>query len=211
MKLKWKLFWKRFFDIVVSLLGIIITSPILLVVSLLIKLTSKGPVFFRQERIGRGEKPFRILKFRTMVVNADSQGLKITVGGDKRITGVGKVLRKTKLDELPQLFNVFAGQMSLVGPRPEVAEYVALYTPQQRKVLTVRPGITDYASVCFRNENEILAEAEDPQKEYIERIMPLKLRYNAKYIEEMSVLTDLKILFMTVYVVLGGEVKIQLD
>lgn len=209
--MKWKLFWKRFFDIAVSLLGIIITSPILLVVSILIKLTSKGPVFFRQERIGKGEKPFRILKFRTMVVNADSQGLKITVGGDKRITGVGKVLRKTKLDELPQLFNVFAGQMSLVGPRPEVAEYVALYTPEQRKVLSVRPGITDYASVCFRDENEILAEAEDPQKEYIEHIMPLKLRYNAKYIEEMGVLTDLKILFMTVYVVLGGEVKIQLD
>lgn len=209
--MKWKLFWKRFFDIAVSLLGIIITSPVLIVVSILIKLTSKGPVFFRQERIGKGEKPFRILKFRTMVVNADSQGLKITVGGDKRITGVGKVLRKTKLDELPQLFNVFAGQMSLVGPRPEVAEYVALYTPEQRKVLSVRPGITDYASVCFRDENEILAEAEDPQKEYIEHIMPLKLRYNAKYIEEMGVLTDLKILFMTVYVVLGGEVKIQLD
>ncbi len=206
-----KLFWKRFFDIVVSLLGILITSPILLVVSLLIKLTSKGPVFYKQERIGKDEKPFFILKFRTMVVNADQQGLKITVGGDKRITGVGKFLRKSKLDELPQLFNVFAGQMSLVGPRPEVAEYVALYNEEQRKVLIVRPGITDYASVCFRNENEILAEAEDPQKEYIEHIMPLKLRYNAKYIEEMSVWTDLKLIFLTIYVILGGEVKITLD
>ena len=206
-----KLFWKRFFDIVVSLLGILITSPILLVVSVLIKLTSKGPVFYKQERIGKDEKPFFILKFRTMVVNADQQGLKITVGGDKRITGVGKFLRKSKLDELPQLFNVFVGQMSLVGPRPEVAEYVSLYNDEQRKVLSVRPGITDYASVCFRNENEILAEAEDPQKEYIEHIMPLKLRYNAKYIEEMSVWTDLKLIFFTLYVILGGEVKITLD
>ena len=206
-----KLFWKRFFDIVVSLLGILITSPILLVVSVLIKLTSKGPVFYKQERIGKDEKPFFILKFRTMVVNADQQGLKITVGGDKRITGVGKFLRKSKLDELPQLFNVFAGQMSLVGPRPEVAEYVSLYNEEQRKVLSVRPGITDYASVCFRNENEILAEAENPQKEYIEHIMPLKLRYNAKYIEEMSVWTDLKLIFLTLYVILGGEVKITLD
>ena len=206
-----KLFWKRFFDIVVSLLGILITSPILLVVSVLIKLTSKGPVFYKQERIGKDEKPFFILKYRTMVVNADQQGLKITVGGDKRITGVGKFLRKSKLDELPQLFNVFAGQMSLVGPRPEVAEYVSLYNEEQRKVLSVRPGITDYASVCFRNENEILAEAENPQKEYIEHIMPLKLRYNAKYIEEMSVWTDLKLIFLTLYVILGGEVKITLD
>lgn len=206
-----KLFWKRFFDIVVSLLGILITSPILLVVSLLIKLTSKGTVFYKQERIGKNEKPFFILKFRTMVVNADQQGLKITVGGDKRITGVGKFLRKSKLDELPQLFNVLFGQMSLVGPRPEVAEYVALYNEEQRKVLSVRPGITDYASVCFRNENEILAQAEDPQKEYIEHIMPLKLRYNAKYIEEMSVWTDLKLIFLTIYVILGGEVKITLD
>ena len=206
-----KLFWKRFFDIVVSLLGILITSPILLVVSVLIKLTSKGPVFYRQERIGKGEKPFFILKFRTMVVNADQQGLKITVGGDKRITGVGKFLRKSKLDELPQLFNVFVGQMILVGPRPEVAENDSLYNEEQRKVLSVRPGITDYASVCFRNENEILAEAEDPQKEYIEHIMPLKLRYNAKYIEEMSVWTDLKLIFLTLYVILGGEVKITLD
>lgn len=206
-----KLFWKRFFDIVVSLLGILVTSPILLVVSLLIKLTSKGPVFYKQERIGKGEKPFFILKFRTMVVNADQQGLKITVDGDKRITGVGEFLRKSKLDELPQLFNVLFGQMSLVGPRPEVKEYVDLYTEQQKKVLSVRPGITDYASVCFRNENEILAQAEDPQKEYIEHIMPLKLRYNQKYIEEMGVFTDLKLIFLTVYVILGGEVKITLD
>lgn len=209
--MKMKLFWKRFFDIVVSLLGILVTSPILLVVSLLVKLTSKGPVFYKQERIGKGEKPFFILKFRTMVVNADQQGLKITVGGDKRITGVGMVLRKTKLDELPQLFNVLFGQMSLVGPRPEVAEYVAMYTEEQKKVLSVRPGITDYASVCFRNENEILAQAEDPQKEYIEHIMPLKLRYNAKYIEEMSIWTDLKLIFLTAYVIFGGEVKIELD
>lgn len=209
--MKMKLFWKRFFDIVVSTFGIIITSPILLVVSILIKLTSKGPVFYKQERIGKHGVPFFILKFRTMVVNADTQGLKITVGGDKRITGIGKALRKSKLDELPQLFNVFAGQMSLVGPRPEVAEYVAMYTEEQRKVLSVKPGITDYASVCFRNENEILARAEDPQKEYIEHIMPLKLRYNAKYIEEMGVLTDLKIIFLTAYVVFGGEVKITLE
>lgn len=209
--MKMKLFWKRFLDIVVSLLGILITSPILLVVGILIKLTSKGPVLYRQERIGRNGVTFRILKFRTMVVNADAKGLKITVGGDKRITGVGKVLRKTKLDELPQLFNVLFGQMSLVGPRPEVAEYVELYTEEQRTVLSVRPGITDYASVCFRNENEILAQAEDPQKEYIEHIMPLKLRYNQKYIQEMGIFTDLKIIFLTAYVIFGGEVKITLD
>lgn len=206
-----KLFWKRFWDIVISFLGIVLTSPLLLLMSILIKLTSRGPVFYRQERIGKDGKPFYILKFRTMVVHADAQGPHITVGGDKRITGVGKVLRKTKLDELPQLFNVLLGQMSLVGPRPEVAEYVKLYTPEQRKVLSVRPGITDYASVCFRNENEILARAQDPEREYVERIMPLKLRYNQKYIQEMSVRTDLKILWLTVYAILGGTPEIPLD
>jgi len=159
--------------------------------------SSKGGIFYKQARIGLLGDKFNILKFRTMKMGADRQGL-LTVGDkDPRVTGIGYYLRKSKLDELPQLINVLKGEMSLVGPRPEVPKYVDLYSKEDRIVLTIRPGITDYASIYFRNENEILKDAIDPEKKYIEEIMPLKLRLNKKYIAEKGVFTDLKIILMT--------------
>lgn len=189
---------KRIFDFLFSTVAGILFSPLLLVLALSIKFTSKGPIFYLQERIGLNEKPFRIFKFRTMFLDADKKGL-LTVGGrDPRVTSVGYILRKYKLDELPQLFNVFLGEMSLVGPRPEVKKYVALYSPDQLKVLSVKPGITDYASIEFSNENELLGKASDPEKMYVEEIMPAKLALNLKYVQEQSLLVDFKIIFRTV-------------
>lgn len=189
---------KRIFDLLVSLVVILVLSPLLLLLAILVKLESKGPVLYLQERIGKDMKPFLICKFRTMVTGADRKGL-LTVGGrDPRITRVGYYLRKYKLDELPQLFNVVRGEMSLVGPRPEVRKYVELYTPEQLRVLSVKPGITDYASIAYVNENEILGKASDPEKTYIEQIMPEKLELNLKYISEKSLLTDFKIILRTV-------------
>ena len=193
---------KRAFDIVCSLLGLVVLSPLLLVVSLLVAVTSPGGVFFRQERIGKGGKPFRIFKFRSM--RKDNAGLKITTGNDSRITPVGRFLRKSKIDELPQLINVLVGDMSFVGPRPEVADYVNLYTPYQRQVLLVRPGITDYASIAYRNENDLLAGAEDPEKMYIEQIMPDKIELNMKYLREISPLADIKLILKTIAAVVKG-------
>ena len=193
---------KRAFDIVCSLLGLVVLSPLLLVVSLLVAVTSPGGVFFRQERIGKGGKPFRIFKFRSM--RKDNAGLKITTGNDSRITPVGRFLRKSKIDELPQLINVLVGDMSFVGPRPEVAYYVNLYTPYQRQVLLVRPGITDYASIAYRNENDLLAGAEDPEKMYIEQIMPDKIELNMKYLREISPLADIKLILKPVAAVVKG-------
>ncbi len=166
---------KRLFDILASGIGIIILSPVLLIIALRIKTGSDGPVFFKQVRVGKDGKEFEILKFRTMVVDAEKMGRQITVGADNRITKVGGFLRKYKLDELPQLFNVFKGDMSLVGPRPEVPRYVKLYTEEQRKVLNVKPGITDLASIRYRDENELLGQAENPDEFYINTIMPDKL------------------------------------
>ena len=167
---------------------------------ILIKSSSQGAVLFKQTRVGLNEKRFQILKFRTMVIDAEKRGGQITVGGrDRRITAVGYYLRKYKLDELPQLFNVLLGDMSLVGPRPEVPHYVAIYNSEQKRVLSVRPGITDIASIEFRNENEILASYEDPEKAYIEIIMPKKLEYNLKYIDKMSFKTDITLIFATLY------------
>ena len=187
----------RFFDIFLSSIGLIILSPALLVIYILIKLGSKGPGFYSQKRIGKDGKPFNLLKFRSMRIGAD-KGHLITVGGrDSRITQVGFFLRKYKLDELPQLFNVLKGDMSLVGPRPEVEKYVRLYTPEQRVVLNVRPGITDYASIAFSNENEILGQAEDPEKMYIEEIMPKKIEQNLRYINNHSLSQYFKIIFLT--------------
>lgn len=189
---------KRFFDMFVSLIAIIVLSPFFILIALLIKIGSNGPVLFKQTRIGRNELPFEIYKFRTMVVDAEKLGTQITIGKDPRITKIGHFLRKTKLDELPQLFNVLKGEMSFVGPRPEVPKYTKLYSEQQRLVFTVRPGITDYASIKYRDENELLGNVENPEKVYIEEIMPDKLHLNIEYIQRRSLLEDIKIIFLTV-------------
>jgi len=188
---------KRFIDILICLPAVVILSPVFMVIAIWIKTDSTGPVLYLQERIGKSGKPFRIFKFRTMRTNADKHGL-LTVGGrDPRVTGAGFYLRKYKLDELPQLFNVLIGHMSLVGPRPEVKKYVDLYSTDQRKVLSVKPGITDYASIEYSNENELLARSDDPESTYIKEVMPAKLRLNLKYIQEQSLVTDLRIIFQT--------------
>ena len=194
---------KRAMDIVISAAALCVLWPVLLLIALAIVVDDPGPVFYRQVRVGRGGKPFRIFKFRTMVVDADKKGLSITVGRDSRITRVGALLRKTKLDELAQLLNVICGQMSFVGPRPEVPRYVELYTPYQRQVLLVRPGITDYASIAYRNENDLLAGADDPERMYIETIMPDKIELNMKYLREISPLTDVRLILRTVLAVIA--------
>lgn len=189
---------KRFFDILVSLFLLLLLSPVFIILSLLIVFDSGGGVFYRQIRVGRFGKDFKLLKFRTMHTGSDKKGL-LTVGArDNRITKVGYYLRKYKLDELPQLLNVLGGSMSLVGPRPEVRKYVDLYTEEQAKVLEVKPGITDYASIEYINENEILAQSSDPEKTYIEEIMPTKLELNQIYIKNPGLLQDLKIIFLTI-------------
>lgn len=188
---------KRLFDIVFSLLGIIILSPMLLLIAIWIVLDSRGGVFFVQQRVGKNGKEFGIFKFRTMRPDADKHGL-LTVGKDNRITGAGRILRKFKLDELPQLFNVLGGTMSFVGPRPEVRKYVDLYTEEQKKVLEVKPGITDYASLEYFDENRILGESGDPEKAYIEEVMPAKLKLNMKYIENQGLGTDVHIILRTI-------------
>lgn len=169
----------------------------MLIIAVLIKIDSKGPIFFKQIRVTKNEKEFKIFKYRTMRIGSDKYS-QITVGKDNRITGIGSVLRKYKLDEIPQLINVLIGDMSLVGPRPEVPKYVALYTDEQREILKVRAGITDYASIEFSNENELLASEEDPEKAYIEKIMPKKIELNKKYLSEISILTDIKIILLTI-------------
>lgn len=194
---------KRIFDLLVSVIMSVILLPLLMVLALGVKFTSKGPVFYMQERIGKNLQPFRIFKFRTMFTDADKKGL-LTVGGrDPRVTSFGYFLRKYKLDELPQLFNVVLGEMSLVGPRPEVKRYVDLYSEEQKKVLEVKPGITDFASIEYSNENEILGKAADPEKMYIDEIMPAKLKLNLKYVQEKSFFVDLKIIFRTVMKILS--------
>ena len=203
-KRKLQLVLKRLMDIVISGGALLVIWPVLLLVALAIKIDDPGPVFYRQVRVGRGGKTFRIFKFRTMVVDADKKGLAITVGRDNRITRVGALLRKTKLDELAQLINVFVGEMSFVGPRPEVQKYVDMYTPYQRQVLLVRPGITDYASIAYRNENDMLAEAEDPERMYIDVIMPDKIELNMKYLREISPLADIRLIFGTIAAVAKG-------
>lgn len=189
---------KRIFDIVFSFVGILLLSPLLIIIILIIKLTSKGPVFFLQQRVGIHGNPFYIFKFRTMVVDAEKLGRQITVGRDPRITKVGYFLRKFKFDELPQLFNVLIGDMSFVGPRPEVQKYVNMYTEEQREILKVKPGITDYASIEFRNENEILGKVENPEEYYISTIMPTKIALNKKYIENNNLFIDIKIILKTI-------------
>ena len=188
----------RFFDFVLSLVGLVILAPIFIVLAVWIKIDSMGPVFYKQIRVGQNGKDFGLFKFRSMVVDADKKGL-ITVGGrDPRITRSGYFIRKYKLDELPQLINVLLGDMSLVGPRPEVRKYVEFYTDEQQKVLSVKPGITDYASIEYMDENEILGKSNDPEKTYIEEIMPEKIKYNMKYINNKNLFEYFNIIFLTV-------------
>lgn len=188
---------KRLFDIVASGLGLIALSPLFAVLAIWIKADSKGPVFYRQMRVGKDNKDFRLFKFRSMRPDSDRLGL-ITVGGhDPRVTRSGYYIRKYKLDEFPQLINIFRGEMSLVGPRPEVRKYVDMYTPEQMRVLSVRPGITSLASIRYRNENEILAAASDPDRCYIEQVMPDKLAIDLEYVERANLWNDIKLIFST--------------
>ena len=187
----------RFFDILFSITGLIILFPFLIIIALLIKITSRGPIFYKQNRVGIFNTDFLVWKFRTMHIDADKTGL-LTVGGrDSRITAIGYYLRKFKLDELPQLFNVLFGSMSVVGPRPEVRKYVELYTLEQQKVLRVRPGITDWASIVYRDENVILEKSLNPEGDYIQLILPDKIRYNLIFIEKRSLTEYFRIIITT--------------
>jgi len=188
---------KRLFDILASGLGLLVLSPIFLVLAIWIKFDSEGPVFYRQVRVGRNNKDFKIFKFRSMRINADKGSL-VTIGDDPRITRSGRFIRKMKLDELPQLINVLTGDMSLVGPRPEVRHYVDYWTPQQMSVLAVRPGITDPASIKFRNENELMGKADDPERYYINTIMQEKLNLYLKYVSHHSLFGDIGLIFKTI-------------
>jgi len=190
---------KRLFDIIVSFVGIFLLIPVFVIIGILMVFSCGFPLLYFQNRVGLNNKDFKLFKFRTMHLNADKKGL-LTVGGrDSRVTAIGYYLRKYKLDELPQLFNVLFGTMSLVGPRPEVRKYVDLYSKDQRLVLTVKPGITDYASLEYINENELLAQSLNPEQTYIEEIMPAKLKLNEKYIKQQSIFIDLKIIFKTIF------------
>ena len=188
----------RLLDIMLSLLGLLFLLPIMVILAVWIKFDSQGSIFFRQIRVGKDGRDFRIYKFRTMIVNAEKMGI-ITIGErDPRITNSGYFLRKYKLDELPQLINVLKGEMSFVGPRPEVRKYVEMYNQEQLKILTVKPGITDYASIEYINEDEILGKSLNPEKTYIEEIMPQKIKYNMKYINNKTVIEYFKIIFLTI-------------
>lgn len=190
---------KRIFDIIASGFGLLVLSPLFLILAIWIKLDSSGPVFYRQIRVGRNNKDFKIFKFRSMRVGSDKHGL-ITVGGrDPRVTCSGYFIRKYKLDELPQLINVFIGDMSLVGPRPEVRKYVNLYNEEERKVLVVHPGITDYASIEYMDENVLLEKSNDPDKTYTEVIMPAKIKLNMRYINNPTLIEYFRIIFLTIF------------
>lgn len=194
---------KRFFDLVFSAVGLLALSPFFLVIALLIKIDSAGPIFFRQVRMGRYLFPFKIHKFRTMVVNASDLGPSVTTEGDPRVTTVGKILRKYKLDELPQLIDVFLGDMSLVGPRPEVPKFVDAYSDADKMIIfSVKPGITDKASIEFRNENELIAHSSDVDSVYLEKILPIKLGYYREYVQTHSLWLDVKIILKTVWLIL---------
>ncbi|MFH1937522.1 MAG: sugar transferase [Bacteroidota bacterium] len=189
----------RLFDILLSLTGLLILTPIMLVAIFIISLDSRGPVFFRQTRVGRNGRDFRMIKFRTMATGADKRG-DLTVGTrDSRITPVGYFLRRYKLDEIPQLLNVLKGDMSMVGPRPEVRKFVEMYSDEQKKVLSVRPGITDYASIEFINENEILGRSENPEQTYINEVMPAKILLNMRFINEPTIGNYFRILWNTLF------------
>lgn len=196
---------KRFFDLIVSGIGLVVLSPLLLIFALRIKSFDKGPVFYRGTRVGLHGNIFRIYKFRSMLVDAEKTGVSSTSKGDARITPVGHFLRKTKFDELPQLINVFMGDMSIVGPRPEVKKFTDMYEGEEKKLLDIRPGITDYASIWDSDEGEILKDSTDPDKDYLEKIRPEKLRLQLKYYHEMSLMTDIKVIFLTARKILLGK------
>jgi lipopolysaccharide/colanic/teichoic acid biosynthesis glycosyltransferase len=192
---------KRIFDLFAASLGLLVLLPLFFVLALLIKIDSPGPTFFRQERVGKNGKIFRIYKFRTMRKEAEREG-QITVGYDARITSLGHLLRRFKIDELPQLFNVIRNEMSLVGPRPEVPQYVACYPAELRDtILSVQPGITDWASIEFKDENAMLGCASDPERSYVEEIIPIKVAYYVRYVNERSFAVDLKIIFFTLFAI----------
>jgi len=200
-------FAKRLFDLVFSLIGLMALSPLMLVIAHMIREDTPGPVFYRGTRAGRGGKPFQMLKFRTMVINADKIGGPSTSEDDPRLTKIGRRLRRYKLDELPQLINVLKGQMSFVGPRPEVLSEVEKYTPEERTLLSVRPGITDWASITFNNEGEVLKGSADPHQAYLEKIRPEKVRLGMEYVRKRSLRIDLQILFQTVATITGTRVR----
>ena len=195
---------KRIFDLVASGLGLVVLSPLLILLAILVKMDSPGPVLYRGIRVGRGGTTFRMLKFRTMVPDAERIGASSTAEGDQRATRIGAVLRRWKMDELPQLINVFRGDMSLVGPRPQVRWAVDLYTEEERALLEVRPGITDYASLLFSNEGEILKGAVDPDQAYLDLIAPRKIRLGLKYVHTRSFWVDLKLIFLSVTKMFGA-------
>ena len=188
---------KRIFDVIVVSIGLLVISPLMLAAAILVRLTSPGPVLFRQKRVGRGGRPFFILKFRTMVQDAPKRGGPITFGDDPRITRIGRLLRRTKLDELPQLINVLKGDMSLVGPRPEIPKYVEMFRQDYEEILRVRPGITDLASIKYSDEAAVLGQAADPEKEYIERILPEKIRLAKEYVRRSSCCFDVALILLT--------------
>jgi lipopolysaccharide/colanic/teichoic acid biosynthesis glycosyltransferase len=198
---------KRLLDIVVSACMLLIASPVFLILAIAIKLDSPGPVFYRQERVTQYGKTFRIFKFRTMVSNADKIGTQVTVGNDSRITRVGKLIRKCRLDEVSQLIDVFRGTMTFVGTRPEVPKYVAAYTPEMMASLLLPAGVTSLASIMYKDEDQLLSGAEDVDKTYIEDVLPGKMRYNLKAIETFGFWSDIKLMFMTVFAVLGKEYR----
>jgi len=193
---------KRLFDMLFSFIGLLLLQPLFIVIAIMIKVDSRGPVFFKQGRVGKNFRGFVIYKFRTMVVDAEKKGLRITSGGDDRVTRVGRILRKFKIDELPQLFNVLKGDMSLVGPRPEVEEYVKLYEKDYREILKRRPGITDVSSIIFREEEAVLKNQVDPEGYYKKILLPQKIRLAKEYIEHSSFLYDLKLILNTIHQVL---------
>ena len=197
--------FKRLFDFIAAFCGLLITSPLLIIISIWVKFDSKGPVFYRPERVGRFGIPFRIYKFRSMVIDADKIGPSSTPANDPRITKIGKFLRAYKLDELPQLINVLLGDMSFVGPRPQVKWAVDLYNDKEKIILNIRPGITDYASLLFSNEGEILKDSSDPDKDYMEKIHPIKTKLAMEYVNTHSLFVDLKIILKTVAAILNNK------
>lgn len=199
---------KRAFDITAAASGLVLLTPVLALVACLVKLSSPGPVWFRQERIGRAFRPFWIYKFRTMVQDAPARGRAITVGQDPRITRIGRILRKLKVDELPQLLNVVKGDMSLVGPRPEVPRYVELFRADYEVILQVRPGITDLASLTYRDEAAVLAEADDPEEAYLRRVLPEKIRLAQDYVRQRSLAWDLRLIVQTLVRLLGDRLPV---
>ena len=195
---------KRLFDVTTSLLGLLILAPLLIIIAFLVKTGSRGPVLFRQKRVGQFGVCFQVLKFRTMVVDAEKLGPKISAVKDKRITRIGSILRQLKLDELPQLVNVLVGQMSLVGPRPEVPKYVALFREDYEEILKIKPGITDFASLEYRNEGDLLELSDDPDHTYVSEILPAKIIHYKRYIREQSLIVDVKLIVVTVWSALFG-------